>query len=214
MRWIKWTVTTVLILMIAAVLHYTLPQRDIVRITGTEILRSDLSGWNRLFYAKPDSGNVASVTRDVRLINAVYPNGKVIVYRNEDTGWFSWPPYFKTNSSDVSAMADNLKSTAAKPQWVSIKHYGWRFSPLSIYPNVISITPVSGPDVGYIPWFNIIFFIFIFLICLGVFRLLQRFKRRRIDPVLEDIEDAWDDASTSTHGFFGRLWDRISGANK
>jgi hypothetical protein len=214
MRWIKWIFTTLLIVLVISVFHYTLPQRDIVRITNTEILRSDLSGWNRIFYARPDSGNAVTVTRDVRLINAIYPNGKVIVYRNEDTGWFRWPPYFKTDSSDVSAVADNLKSAAAAPQWVSIKHYGWRFSPLSIYPNAISIKSVSGPDVGYIPWFNIFFFVTIGLIGLGIFRLLQRFKRRRIDPVMEDIEDAWDDANTSTRGFFGRMWEKISGTAK
>ncbi len=214
MRWIKWILTTILILMIAGAFHYTLPQRDIARITGTEILRSDLSGWTSIFYSQPDSGNTANVTRDVRLINALYPNGKVIVYRNEDTGWFRWPPYFKTNSSDVSAMADNLKSTASAPQWVSIKHYGWRFSPLSIYPNAISIKPVDGPDVGYIPWFNITFFIVIGLTGLGIFRLLQRIKHRRIDPVLEDIEGVWDDASTNTRGFFGRIWDKLLGVQK
>ncbi len=209
MRWIKWIVTTLLIVFIVAVLHYTLQQRDIVRITNTDILRPTLSGWNRIFYARPDGGNAAKTTRDVRLINAIYPNGKVIVYRNEDTGWFRWPPYFKTDSSDVSAIADNLKSTAAEPQWVSIKHYGWRFSPLSIYPNAISIKPVSDPDASYIPWFNIIFFIIIGLFGLGIFRLLQRFKRRRIDPVLEDIEDAWDDAGDNARGFWGRIRDKL-----
>ena len=214
MRWVKWIVTTVLLLSIVGLFHYTLPQRDIVRITNTEILRSDLSGWNRIFYARPDSGNAVTITRDVRLINVIYPNGKVIVYRNEDTGWFRWPPYFKTNSSDVSAVADNLKSTIAAPQWVSIKHYGWRFSPLSIYPNAISIKSVNGPDVGYVPWFNIIFFVAISMFGLGIFRLLQSFKRRRIDPVLEDIEDAWDDASANTRGFLGRIWDKISGTAK
>lgn len=214
MRWVKWIVTTVLLLSIVGLFHYTLPQRDIVRITNTEILRSDLSGWNRIFYARPDSGNAVTITRDVRLINAIYPNGKVIVYRNEDTGWFRWPPYFKTNSSDVSAVADNLKSTIAAPQWVSIKHYGWRFSPLSIYPNAISIKSVNGPDVGYVPWFNIIFFAVISMFGLGLFRVLQSFKRRRIDPVLEGIEDAWDDASANTRGFLGRIWDKISGTAK
>lgn len=193
MRWIKWILLILLVIIVGAVFHYTLPQRDIVRITNTEILRSDLSSWNRIFYARPDSGNARTTTRDVRLINAVYPDGNVIVYRNEDTGWFRWPPYFKTNSSDVSAVAENLKSTADNPQWVAIKHYGWRFSPLSIYPNAISMKPVSGPDIRLIPWFNIILFIIIALICLGIFRLLQRFKRKRIDPVIDSIEDKWDD---------------------
>lgn len=205
MRWIKWIITTLLIVFVVSVFHYTLPQRDIVRITNTDILRSDLSGWNRIFYANPDSGNAAKDTRDVRLINAFYPNDKVIVYRNEDTGWFSWPPYFKTDSSDVSAIADNLKSTADAPRWVSIKHYGWRFSRLSIYPNAISIKPASGPEASYIPWFNITFFIIAGLFGLGIFRLLQRFKHRRIDPVLEDMEEVWDDIGENSQSFTNRI---------
>lgn len=214
MRWVKWILTALPIIFVAGWLHYTLPQRDVVRITNTEILRSDLSGWNRIFYARPDGGNAVTDTRDVRLLNAVYPNGKVIVFRNEDTGWFRWPPYFKTNSSDVSAVAENLKSTAAEPQWVWVKHYGWRFSPLSIYPNAISIKPASGPDAGYIPWFNIGFFIVMGLLGLGAFRMVQRFKRRRIDPVLDDIEESWDDAGTSTRGFIARIRDKISDTTK
>ena len=71
---------------IGAILHYTLPQRDVVRIAGTEIIRSDFTGWNKLFYAQPDSGNSEAATRDVRLIIAVYPNGNVNIYVSAQTG--------------------------------------------------------------------------------------------------------------------------------
>ena len=178
MRWLKWTIRAGIAFFVLAFLHYTLAQRDIVRITSTEVLRVDLSGWNRLFYTGGDSGNSANATRDLRLINAVYPNGKVIVYRNEDTGWFAWPPYFKTNSSDITAQAENYKSDGVTPKWVAITHYGWRFSPLSIYPNVLKIRPVATSDVRLFPWFNVIVLVSLGLLALGFYRLCQLFWRR------------------------------------
>ncbi|GLQ35212.1 hypothetical protein GCM10007939_14950 [Amylibacter marinus] len=192
MRIVKWIFIISIFSAVGLLFHYTLPQRDVVRVTGTEVIRSDFNGWNRLFYAQQDSGNAVATTRDVRLINTVYPDGSVMVFRNEDTGWFNWPPYFKTNSSDVSAHAENLQSTAEAPKWVSIKHYGWRFSPWSIYPNATRLDAVDDPDATFFPLFNTLFFIFISLIMLGLFRLAQRFKRRRIDPVLDDMGETWD----------------------
>ena len=69
MRWIKWIFLALVVLLVFSVFHYTLPQRDIVRVTGTEIIRQDFSGWNRIFYAQADSGNDEGVNRDLRLIN-------------------------------------------------------------------------------------------------------------------------------------------------
>tara|TARA_R110002096_G_scaffold414611_1_gene615803 strand:+ start:38885 stop:39532 length:648 start_codon:yes stop_codon:yes gene_type:complete len=215
MRLAKWIIVLTFLAVIGLFAQYTLPQRDVVRVTSTEIIRSDFTGWNRMFYASADSGNLETATRDLRLINAVYPNGKIIVFRNEDTGWFRWPPYFKTNSSDVSAEAENLRSDEASPKWVSIKHYGWRWSPLSIYPNAVRLDPVDGPDVTFFPWFNVIFGIFMALILLGIFRLLQKFKRKRIDPVLEDVGETWDSVEAggtrignSIRGMFKKLGGR------
>ena len=70
MRFIKWSIITVFWLSVGSGLFYSLPQRDIVQIKGTEILRADLSGWNRVFHAQSDSGNDATLqNRDLRLIN-------------------------------------------------------------------------------------------------------------------------------------------------
>ena len=52
-----------LALLVLAVFHYNLPQRDIVRITGTEILRKDLSGWTGMFYAAAQSGETQTQNR-------------------------------------------------------------------------------------------------------------------------------------------------------
>ncbi|MCE6950453.1 DUF1523 family protein [Cereibacter sphaeroides] len=192
MRYAKWTALALVALLIAAFLHYTLPQHDIVRIVGTNTQRMDL-GENSFFFAAPDAGtNVANAgSRDVKFIQAVFPNGKTMVYRNEDTGW-GWPPYFKVNSFDVQAKATDLTSTSGTPQWVSITHYGWRNQLFTIFPNALNLKPVAGPDTTIIPWFNILFFLTLGLIAFMIYKMWMQFRERTIDPALEDIEDAWD----------------------
>lgn len=191
MRYVKWTLIALIALILFGFAHYTLPQHDVVRVTGTEVIRQDFSGWNRVFYAQPDSGNAEGINRDLRLVNAAYPDGGVMVYRNEDTAW-GWPPYFKFDTSNLQAEAADLVSTRAAPQWAVITHYGWRNEFLSIYPNAVSIKQVDSPDVTIIPWFNIIFLTVVALILLWIYRKIQKFRQARIDPVLEDMGEAWD----------------------
>ena len=199
MRWIKWIFIAIVLLLIFSVFHYTLPQRDIVRVTGTEIIRQDFSKWNRIFYAQSDSGNEEGVNRDLRLINTAYPEGGIMVFRNEDTG-FGWPWYFKLDSSNLHAEAADLVSTRDEPIWVVVTHYGWRNEFMSIYPNAIGVREVAGPDVRIIPWVNIIIYIVLGLLLLGAYRLLQRFKRRKIDPALEAMEERWDSVEARASG--------------
>ncbi len=191
MRYIKWIFLLLVALLIFGFFHYTLPLRDIVRVTGTDIIRQDFSGWNRIFYAQADSGNVEGVNRDLRLINTTYPDGGIMVFRNEDTG-FGWPWYFKLDSSNLQAEAAEKISTRDAPDWVAVTHYGWRNEFLSIYPNAVGVKAVSGPDVRLIPWVNIVIYTLLALLLLGFYRLVQRFKRRRIDPLVEKVEEKWD----------------------
>jgi hypothetical protein len=189
-RYFKWGFWTVLILIVGGFLHYTLPQHDIVRITGT-YNRLTTVGENSIFYATPDAGTGEStVTRDIRFIEAVRPNGKVIVYRNEDTGWV-WPPYFKYDSSNLQAEASNLKSTADAPVWVSVTHYGWRIAWLSIYPNAVAVRTVAGPDVSLFPWVNIVILTALAFLLFMLRRMWLQFRERTIDPALEDMGDAF-----------------------
>lgn len=191
MRWIKWGFVSVVLALGFAFFHYTLPQRDIVRVTSTEIIRQDFSSWNRFFFAQADSGNVEGVNRDLRLINTTYPNGGVMVFRNEDTG-FGWPWYFKLDSANLQAETADRISTRDSPRWVVITHYGWRSEFVSIYPNAVSVRDVDGPDTRIIPWANIIIYIVLVLLLLGTYRLSQRFKRIWIDPVVARVEEKWD----------------------
>ena len=203
MTYLKWAFRIAFWLIVIGFLHYTLPQRDIVRVTGTEIIRKDFSGMSRLFYAQADTGDTEVASRDLRLVNTTRANGRVSVYRNEDTG-FGWPPYFKLDSSNLQAEAAEVVSTKASPQWVAIRHYGWRSPFLSIYPNAISIKPVDGPDVRLIPWFNIVFLIILFACFWAVRVRWIRFREARIDPITDDIGDGFDEARTGLGRFFGR----------
>ena len=188
-RYFKWGFRIVLILTVGGMLHYTLPQRDIVRITGT-YNRLTTVGENSLFYATPDAGTGEStVTRDIRFIEAVRPNGRVIVYRNEDTGWV-WPPYFKYDSSNLQAEASNLKSSADAPVWVAVTHYGWRISWMSIFPNAVRLRVVDGPDTSLFPWVNIVILTALAFLLFMVRRMWLQFRERMIDPALEDMSDA------------------------
>ncbi|HAM89411.1 MAG TPA: DUF1523 domain-containing protein, partial [Rhodobacteraceae bacterium] len=48
MTYFIWTFRLVFISLVLGFLHYTLPQHDIVRITGTDIIRRDFGGFNQI----------------------------------------------------------------------------------------------------------------------------------------------------------------------
>ena len=190
MRWTRVLFLAVVASLLAVFLHYTLPQRDIVRITDTEVIRTDLSGWNRMFYAQGDTAGAQSDSRDIRFIIATFPDGGVMNYRNEDTG-FGWPPYFKLNSADLHAEASNLRSTEAAPEWVAITHYGWRSNLLSVYPNAVSIRPVAGPEVRLVPWPSIVILLCLAGVLFVIWRIWERFEDRVIDPAADAFAVRW-----------------------
>jgi Protein of unknown function (DUF1523) len=210
---IKWALWILAVVVVGLFLHYTLPQRDIVRIvdTGNRITQI---GANWIFYSIEDTGTGAetNTTRDIRFIDAVYPDGSsVMVYRNEDTGWF-WPPYFKWDSSTLQAEATNLRSTATAPQWVAVTHYGWRIPLLSAFPNAVSITPVEGPDVRLIPWVNIILLTFLAFLVFMIRKMWLQFRERMVDPAIVEVGETFDAAGDrvdaarkEARGFFGRI---------
>ncbi len=208
MRYVKWTIFTLLGLIIFAFLHYTLPQRDIVRIADTYEKRIDF-GENSIFWAAPDTGNALTGNRDVFFIQAIRKNGKPVVYRNEDTGW-GWPPYFKFDTSNLQAQATDFKSTKDAPTWVAMKHYGWRNEFMSIFPNAVGVSPVAGPDVTLIPWLNIIIMLILLALIFFIVRIWQQFRERSIDPLIEDAGEAYGrvgDRAGEARGRFGRWVD-------
>lgn len=211
---IKWAIRIVLILIVAAFLHYTLPQRDVVQIINTYNKVTPI-GANWIFYSIEDTGTGAettATTRDIRYIDAVYPDGtSVMVYRNEDTGWV-WPPYFKWDSSTLQAEAANMQSDKAAPQWVAVTHYGWRLPFFSAFPNAVKIRAVSGPDVRLIPWLNIVILVLLAFLVLMARRMWLQFRERMVDPMLanaaetlDSVDDRASAARDQARGFVGRI---------
>ena len=212
MNKLKWSLRLTVLLIVGLFLHYTLPQHDIVRITNTYNRLTTVGSENSWAYASSDSGTAESgTTRDIRFIEAAYPDGSVIVYRNEDTGWV-WPPYFKYDSSNLQAQAGNLKSLASAPTWVSVTHYGWRFAFLSIYPNAIGVKEVAGPDVRIIPYVPIIVLLLLAFGYVMLRRMWAQFLERTVEPAMAEVEETWDGvearadlASTKAKGVLGRI---------
>ena len=211
---IKWGLRILLVLIVGLFLHYTLPQRDVVQIINTYNKNTPI-GANWMFYSIEDTGTGVETTamiRDIRFIDAVYADGtSVMVYRNEDTGWF-WPPYFKLDRQNVQAIAQEQTSTAAAPTWVAITHYGWRSELITIFPNAVSITPVEGPDVRLIPWVNLLLLGFIAFLIVMIRKMWLQFRERMVDPALEDVGETFDAAGArvdaarkEARGFFGRI---------
>lgn len=164
---IKYSFLVLLSVFTVGFLHYNLPRTDVVQITGTDVKRIDRG---------VSSGTTK--TRDVRYLSSVNRDGKVRVFRNEDTGW-GWPPYFKFNSADLTAQAQTLMQHPEKP-WLRIRYYGWRIKIFSLFPNAISLKVVDR-DYTHLPIFNIIFItllvIAIFFLQLSLRRLLGRLSQ-------------------------------------
>lgn len=205
MRYIGWTLLIAFWVIFAAFLHYTLPQKDIVRIVDTFEQRVDF-GENSWFWAQQNSGNALNQqNRDVLFIQTVRANGRPMVYRNEDTS-AGWPPYFKFDTNDLQTEAADLKSTAENPKWVLVRHYGWRNQFFSVFPNAITIRQVDGPDASKgIPWINISVLTLIAAVFYAIWVRWRRFRRARIDPKLEEWQDNWEAAGDAVEAKRGRI---------
>lgn len=213
LRKLKWILIALLVIVVGLFLHYNLPQNDIVRIVNTSVKRQDFSWENSWAFSAPESGNAPSsaTSRDVLFIDTIQPNGRPMVYRNEDTAW-GWPPYFKFNSFDVQASAANLTSTQDSPKWVAVTHYGWRIPFLTIFPNAIKLRPVDGPDATVIPWGSIVILTILAILVILFWRMWAQFKERTIEPAMIEAEEAWDAvdaradaAKAQARGVWGRF---------
>ena len=214
MRNIRRFLRVALFLIVGLFLHYVMPQQDVARITSTEIIRTDFSSFNRMFYAQADSGSVENPTRDLRLINterkATYFFGLIrggnetMVYRNEDTGWI-YPPYFKFDSSDLQAEAAAEISTAEPQEWVVITHYGWRVRWASIYPNAVSVRPAQSEDFRPFPWVNLIIFAVLIAGLLFIRAAWLQFRERTLDPLADKAGDQMDHVSADLSERKGRM---------
>jgi hypothetical protein len=107
------------------------------------------------------------ITRDVYQLQMETLDGRPRVYRNEDNFL-----YGKFDSANLQAQ---IQSLATDKSVVALRHYGWRMTLFSTFPNAISVWPVEE---GYrhIPVFNGL--VYLGLALLG-FLGFQRFKRAK-----------------------------------
>lgn len=154
-------------IVIGGVVNYAMPSYDETYVTGMEVRRMDKDGV--ISKANPADGEV----RDVYFLFTESEPNKVMVYRNEDTGW-GLPPYFKFGSADIQAKA---QAYANEKQRVQIKYYGWRINWMNEFRNIVSIKPllegetVAQPIVSYVLYGIIVLLFFLSVqLIRGIFR--------------------------------------------
>jgi len=177
------TVRNVLLAILAAVLlavlHYSLPQVDVVRAVGVEIKRLDADG----------SETGQNRTRDVYQLQTETLDGQPRVYRNEDNLL-----YLKFDSANLQAQ---MQSFAADKQLIALRHYGWRVTLFSRFPNALKAWPVEE---GYrhIPVFNTLVLLGLALLAFLAYRWVsrttartrQRVENRRLEREAAAARDA------------------------
>ena len=154
-------------IVIGGVVNYAMPSYDETYVTGMEVRRMDKDGV--ISKSNPADGEV----RDVYFLFTESEPNKVMVYRNEDTGW-GLPPYFKFGSADIQAKA---QAYANEKQRVQIKHCECRIHWLNEFRNIVSIKPllegetVAKPIVSYVLYGVIVLLFFLSVqLIRGIFR--------------------------------------------
>ena len=159
-KFFKYFLFTVLFVfhgLMAAAVNFSLPHYDVTRVTGVEVKRVDKDG--PITKANPADGP----TRDVYYINTQNDQGKIMVYRNEDTRW-SFPFYFKFGSANLQAQAQAFGN---ENKLVQIKYYGWRLTMFDEFRNAVSIKELAdGESASYpmLSWFLYAFLLFTFVL--------------------------------------------------
>lgn len=174
---LKVVIAVVAFAAVALFLHYNLPRTAVVQITGTDVKRADRTTGG-VVDQKADKGAKEDTRRtyDVRFVNSLSRDGKVMVFRNEDTGW-GWPPYFKFDSADLTAEAQSFATDPSKP-WVLVKYYGWRIRIFSMFPNAVSLKAVDR-DYSHFPLFNTVVIILLGISCATIVVKFKDFIGRK-----------------------------------
>ena len=136
-----------------AVVDYVFPHYDVTRVTGVEVKRVDKDG--PITKSNPADGP----TRDVYFINTQNDDGKIMVYRNEDTRW-GFPFYFKFGSANLQAQVQALGN---ENKLVQIKYYGWRMTMFDEYRNAVAVKEISGDVTPSHPILSWVFYAFLLI---------------------------------------------------
>lgn len=165
------SVIVVCLLAMGATLHFFLPKHEVVVINGVEVKRMDADG-------VINSQNMADgPTKDIYFINTGEPDNPidVSVFRNVDTA-FGFPWYFKFDSADVQAKAQQL--SREENQLALIQYYGWRIRLISTFPNIISVEATNTLEEPF-PVFNVIFLLFLLILAGLAYWKINTWKHRR-----------------------------------
>jgi hypothetical protein len=200
MRVVKWVVGLLVLLLVGTFLHYVLPKHAVVYITSTEnrIVSPDEYRGFRSLGENSTTTATGQVGADVFFINTTKRDGGVLVFRNEDTG-FGFPWYFKFDSANVQAEAQDAVSTRDNPRWMIVRYYGWRIPFMSMFPNAVSMSLAESRNVRIIPWFNILLLVLLIAVVWAIWARVRRWRHRRRDPVAA----SWETTATR-RGWFGR----------
>ena len=195
MRYLKWILRVILLMLAFGFLHYTLPQHDIVRVTNTYEKRIDFGSSGFFWASGKHNADGTLLNRDVFFIETFKTNETPMIFRNEDTGW-GWPPYFKFDTSNLQAEASDMigKTALDDTKWIIMRHYGWRNEFFSIYPNAVSLRLATGPDERVIPWVKVGLLTVMAAVFWALWVRWVRFRIRRIDPILEKWDDRFERA--------------------
>lgn len=164
-KWFTISFLSLGILSVALFIDFNFPSYQQTIITGMEVKRMDKDGV--ITKQNPADGPVRDVyflfTKDIN-------NGKIKVYRNEDTR-FDFPWYFKFDSANQQGVAQQYINSAEP---VEIKYYGWRLTYFEEYPNILSINPVNGKS---LPIFSYFLYSILFVLWLtGLIVINKKFK--------------------------------------
>ncbi|EEX51009.1 Protein of uncharacterised function (DUF1523) [Pasteurella multocida] len=143
-----------------ATVNFVTPSYEVTRVTGVEVKRVDKDG--PITKANPADGP----TRDVYFINTQNSEGKIMVYRNEDTRW-GFPFYFKFGSANLHAEAEALMHDHPK---VQIKYYGWRLVMFDEFRNAVSIKAAEENESAGYP---ILSYVLYFILLITLFFSIQ-----------------------------------------
>jgi hypothetical protein len=143
----------ILSLLLITMAYLYSPKYDVVKIKGTEVKRTN----------KQTSSDIQS--KDVYYIYTIKGDSPLVL-RNEDA-----LVYFKFNSADIQTLAQDLEG-----QMAQIKHYGFRSTWFSVFPNVTHIgsTTTGQSGVSIFLWFNLLVVLSLLALLFYKLRQLQR----------------------------------------
>jgi hypothetical protein len=153
-------------LAVSCILHYYLPRKELVTLTGIDSKRAE---------AIPVERDRADDNRplDIYYIFVLDEGSNSRVFSNVNTAW-GFPPYFKFDSADMQSKAASLAG-----RQVVIRYYGLRVQILNLFPNITSLEP-GDESSSLVSWVRLsVFGLWLFLLILIFPRYFRLFRGKK-----------------------------------